>query len=75
MEVSGTVRGGVVVLQEGVDLPEGVRVRVVVQPDDQPDKTNRRVLLPIVPSETPSSVSLSNQKIAEILDDEDLARH
>ena len=83
MEISGTVRDGVVILEEGVSLPEGALVRIVVA-DTQAEETGarvkvtfrscrKRVKFPLVESKNPGSVHLTNKRIAEILDEEDIA--
>ena len=74
MDIFGTVRDGVVVPQGEVDLPDGVVVRLIVL-DRNADSsaTGRKVQLPLVPSSSPGSLKLTNERIAEILDEEDAA--
>lgn len=78
MEVTGRVQDGVVVLQDGVSLPEGAFVAVLF-PAPHPAKpvtTKQRIQLPLVHCDQPGTVQLSGQRIAEILDAEDAAsRH
>jgi len=73
MEIPGRVQNGVVVLEGGSTLPEGMAVSVVprVSPVIRVAKQQRRVLLPLVPSENPGSVDLTGERIAEILDEQD----
>ena len=73
MEISGRVHNGVVVLEGGSTLPEGMAVSVVphVSPVIRVAKRQRRVVLPLVPSEGPGSVGLAGERIAEILDEQD----
>lgn len=84
MVVTGRVENGVIVLPAGTTLPEGVEVAVVVPiansarsaPIARGGKTNQtkqRVQLPLVRCENPGSLHLSNERIAEILEAEDLA--
>jgi len=75
MEIIGCVHNGVVVLANGVSLPEGAAVTVVYcesSPQPQPaDQT--RVSFPLVRSAQPGSIDLTNDRMAEILDEEDAA--
>jgi hypothetical protein len=75
MDVSGRVRNGVVVLEGGAVLPEGVAVRVSYPagPMVRHSATPRRVRLPLVPSTQPGSIRLTGERIAGILDDEDVS--
>jgi hypothetical protein len=74
MEVPGRVQHGVIVLEGGVSLPEGVPV-IVSYPAASPSQVaeKRRVHLPLVHTGEPGSVNLSGERIAEILDEEDLS--
>ena len=73
MQISGHIHNGVVVLDESASLPDGTPVTVTVcsQPVIRFAKNRRRVEFPLVPSDEPGSVHLTNERIAEILDDED----
>ena len=78
MLIPGRVHNGVVVLEDGAALPEGAAVTVLC---DQmriwrkPGK-KKRVKLPLVDSEHPGTLRLTNERIAEILDEEDASpRH
>jgi hypothetical protein len=75
MVISGHVQNGVVVLDGNLALPEGAAV-VVSYPAPEPIKPaggNRRVEVPLVRTGQPGSVNLTNQQIADILDEEDAA--
>ena len=85
MEISGTVRDGVVIPEERVPLPEGAVVRVVLadgETEAADAKVNltfasgrTRVKFPLVESTNPGSVHLTNKRIAGISDEDDVARH
>jgi hypothetical protein len=72
METFGRVQNGVVVLDSGVTLPEGTRVFVSPVPA-KPVILIRPGELPVVLGGEPGSVHLTNERIGEILDDEDVA--
>jgi len=72
MEAFGRVQNGVVVLDSGVTLPEGTRVFVSPVPA-KPVILLRPGELPVVLGGEPGSVHLTNARIGEILDDEDVA--
>jgi hypothetical protein len=72
MELFGCIQNGVVVLDAGTSIPEGTRVTVspvspraviVMKPGE----------LPVVLGGEPGSVHLTNERINEILEEEDLA--
>jgi hypothetical protein len=73
MEVAGRVQNGVIVLEEGVVLPEGAHVRVVcsASPVIRVSAKRKRVQLPLVISDRPGTLELTNERIGEILDEED----
>ena len=76
MVISGRVQNGVIVPEGNIFLPEGAIV--CISYDAQSGATsasNQRVQLPLVPSANPGSVSLTGERIAEILDEEDASRH
>ena len=78
MEIHGRVENGVVVLEGGSLLPDGVAVSVVypVPSRARPVVEKRRIELPLVHCEQPGSVHLTSGQIGEILDAEDAAsRH
>ena len=73
MVVRGRVHQGVVVPEGGCALPEGASV-IVSCPDapSQPDRSTRRVHLPLVPSDHPGSLPLTADRIAEFLEGDDV---
>jgi hypothetical protein len=75
MEVLGHVHNGVIVLDGNSNLPEGAVVTVLYPalPSAPPVFERKRVSFPLIRSAKPGSVSLTNERIAEILDDEDAA--
>ncbi len=75
MEIRGRVQNGVVVLDGEIPLPEGATVTVsypVALPVGQPN-SRRRVLLPLVRSDRPGSRRLTAERVAEILEDDDVS--
>jgi hypothetical protein len=77
MELLGRVNHGVIVPEGDVQLPEGVTVRIVYEPqgiDEIPKlKKGRAVKFPLVRTGEPGTLDLTNEKIAEILDEEDFS--
>lgn len=76
MVMHGHIHGSIVVLDANPGLPDNTAVTVVAE--RVADKKNRtRVKLPIFACGEPGSVHLDNERIAEILDGEDVlsARH
>ncbi len=73
--VHNGVHNGVVVLDGSVSLPEGAAVNVGsrTSPLIRVAKNQKRVEFPLVPSSKPGSVHLTNEMIAEILDEENAA--
>jgi hypothetical protein len=74
MDVLGRVHNGVVVLEGGVVLPEGAAVRVLCPagPRIRVSPIRKRVQLPLVKTDHPGSLALTNDRIAEILEAEDV---
>lgn len=74
MEILGHVQNGVVVLDGPMSLPEGAAVRVVVRSSlvTHFSKNPKRVEFPLVHSTAPGSIDLTNERIAEILEEEDI---
>ena len=74
MEILGHLQNGVIVLDGSVSLPEGAAVTVIVRssPVMRFAKNPKRVEFPLVHSTAPGSVHLTNERIAEILDEEDI---
>jgi hypothetical protein len=75
MEIRGVVHNGVVVLEGELRLPEGTLVSVSYPRSSQavPPDSRRRVQLPLVPSDRPGSLPLTAERIAELLDDDDVS--
>ena len=74
MELNGFVQNGVIVLTGGAILPEGTPVTVSCGADataSQPEK--KRVQLPLVHSDNPGTLHLTNAMIGEIFDEEEVA--
>jgi hypothetical protein len=74
MEAQGRVCNGVVVLEGGLSLPEGTRVTVSYPdaPTAKPPESPRPVQLPLVRSDRPGSRQLTAERVAELLEDEDV---
>jgi len=74
VEIAGTVENGVVVLDGSVSLPEGSNVVVIYRttPVIRVAKNQKRVEFPLFPSSEPGTLDLTNERIAEILDDEEI---
>jgi hypothetical protein len=73
--IRGRVKNGVIVLEDGATLPEGARVTVscnTVRLRPRPGE-EKRVQLPLVRTGRPGTLHLTNERIAEILLEEDLA--
>jgi len=75
MVITGCVQNGVVVLESGVSLPEGAAVVILYSATSENPSVDQgtRVSFPLVHSEQPGSIELTNDRIAEILDEEDVA--
>jgi len=73
MEIQGRIQNGVVVFDDSVSLPEGAAVTVVlrIKPVIHVSPAPNRVKFPLILSASPASVDLTNERIAEILDQED----
>lgn len=72
MELNGFVQNGVIVLTGGASLPEGTPVTVScgVDATTTPVGERKYIVFPLVDSDTPGV--LTNERIAEILEEEDL---
>ena len=75
MEIEGVVQNGVVVLRTDQVPPEGTVVVVTIasRPEQASTAGKRRVQLPLVRSNKPGQLNLTNERIAEILDREDVS--
>jgi hypothetical protein len=73
MVIPGKVVGGVVVLEGNPKLPEGATVTVSYEGPTVFTSAieKRRIQVPLVRTGQPGSVNLDNERIAEILDEED----
>jgi len=78
MEMLGRVDHGVIIPQGGDPLPEGATVRIVYEPplEKLAGKPRHRVQFPLVRTGKPGTLRLTNERIAEIFDEEDFSpRH
>jgi hypothetical protein len=75
MKLRGRVHNGVVVLEGKPSLPEGTAVTVSCgrTAGSKPRRKEKRVRLPLVRSKHPGTLDLTNERIAEILEEEELA--
>ena len=75
MVLRGHMQNGVVILEGKTKLPEGAVVTVTYPAPvaSPPVVKKRRVEFPLVRSEHPGSVDLTNERITEILAEEDLS--
>jgi hypothetical protein len=75
MELDGFVKNGVIVLCGNQSLPEGTPVKVScgLEPKRSQRSEKKPVQLPLVQTNEPGSLNLTNERIAEILDEEDAA--
>lgn len=75
MVISGRVHNGVVVLEGGLTLPEGMQVTVScpVVPSAELNRHKRRVNLPLVSSGRPGTLDLTAERVAELLDEDDVS--
>ena len=74
MQIPGRVQNGVVVFDGAVPLPEGTPVTVTLRtaPVIHVSSVRKRVELPLVKSDQPGTLDLTNDRIAEILEAEDV---
>lgn len=74
MEIQGVIQNGVVVLDRSVSLPEGASVVVTYReaPMIRVAENQKRVEFPLFPSSEPGTLDLTNERIAEILDEEEI---
>jgi hypothetical protein len=75
MEIPGHVQNGVIVLEGGTVLPEGTPVTILCDRVRIGHKSGKKksVAFPLVRSKRPGTLHLTNDCIAEILQEEDLA--
>ena len=74
MKTLGVVHNGVIEIEGGVPFPEGTRIRVSIEPESSESTTPYRVRFPLVYSQTPGQLHLTNEMIAEALDDDEIPR-
>lgn len=73
MSIGGRVQNGVVIPDGGYPLPEGAIVSIsIVGPSPMPATKGPPISLPLVRSANPGSVKLTNERIGEILEEEDV---
>jgi len=74
MEIPGRVQNGVVVLDGSVSLPDGAVVAVIYPVHETPaaPREKKRVQFPLVRSANPGSLHLTNERIHEIQEEEDI---
>jgi hypothetical protein len=70
MEIHGTIQNGVVVLDNAASLPEGTLVTITLRTETVLQSDKRRVEFPLVKTGELGSIELSNERIAEILEEE-----
>lgn len=75
MEIAGRVQNGVVVLEGAPALPEGASVTVFYAGPvaSEPESKKGRIEVPRVRTGQPGTVNLTGERIAEILDEEDVS--
>lgn len=75
MVITGSVQNGVIVVKGDIVLPEGTDVTIICDPKPEPRPGEERhyVTFPLVDSDHPGTVDLTNERIAEIFAEEDAA--
>ena len=72
MIISGRVQNGVVIPDGNVPLPEGAVVTISCSlPTAAITSTKQRIQLPLVVTGDPGSLHLTNERIGEIMDEDD----
>lgn len=76
MEIQCVVQNGVVVLPPDVTLPEGTVVVVQCSQEQVPvePRPRKRAQFPLVHSKNPGTLHLTNDMIAEFLNDTEISR-
>lgn len=72
MTLTGHIQNGAVVFDGNPVLPEGASVVVSIVHPSKPPKRGR-VQVPLVRTSAPESVKLTNERIAEIFEEDDIA--
>ena len=76
MTIKGRVHDGVIVLPEGVTLPEGTEVIVSCESGGVSDREQKKsVEFPLVHSRHPGTLQLTPERVAELLDEDVPSRH
>jgi hypothetical protein len=84
MVIRGHIQNGVIIPHGNLSLPNGTEVTIVLRETTSAaaaappstDSAAKRIQLPLVHCDRPGSLNLTNERIGEILDDEDVApRH
>lgn len=73
MQIQGIVRNGSILFESGIPFSEGTRVIITAVSPEPPIKETKRIQFPLVESDQPGSLALTNERIAEIFEEEDLA--
>ncbi len=75
MDIDGLVQNGVVVLIGGQALPNGMRVTVTfpLPSSQEAGEAKRRISLPLVPSQSPGSLQMNAERVAELLEEGDVS--
>lgn len=74
MVIPGRVKNGVVVLEGGPALPDGIEVSVSCDlPTAITPPCERRVKFPLVCSKRPGSLKLTAERVAELLEEGDVS--
>lgn len=75
MKTQGVVHNGVIVIDGGIRLPEGTRIVVSIEPEMGGQNSNSyHVQFPLVHSETPGQLQLTNETISQFLDEDEIPR-
>lgn len=75
MVTMGVVHNGMIVIDGGIPLPEGTRIRVSIEPEvSVSHPASHHVEFPLVHSKTPGRLHLTNEMIAEYLDHDEIPR-
>jgi hypothetical protein len=76
MTIKGRVHDGVIVLPEGVILPEGAEVIVSCESGQVSDREQKKpVEFPLVHSRRPGTLHLTSERVAELLDEDVPSRY
>lgn len=76
MQTEGIVHNGAIIVEGGIPFPEGTRVIVSAEIPTLDSPKKGRIEFPLVRSDKPGTLHLTNERIWELLDEEDTApRH